>query len=418
MQKISPILLFAYSALALPLAFSGLPMYIYAPDLYTTSYGVQLAHIGILLLCIRLVDALQDPLIGMFSDRWHRFRFHIIGASLVLLAISFTALYNPPAQVPALLWFALCMVAAAFSFSTISINYNALGSLWSHQPHAKTTIVAAREAMGLIGLLLATLTPPLLRLRFSTDAAYKIYAALFVAIAMVTFMLFQYWRSFRTTEKHEYKKTVRPFFAAGTLLRKPFGPLFVVYGLSTLASSIPGVLVVFFIRDKLQLEALTGQFLAIYFLAGILGMPLWKSLAARIGKKQCWRYGMLMGLICFIGAYWLRPGDAIAYGAICFFSGLALGAELVLPLSIASDFIDKTEHSECTSSVFSILLFLSKLSLALASGGSFLLLSRYGYTPGTIPAPSAAVALSAIYAVVPAGIKILAVAAASALSDD
>jgi GPH family glycoside/pentoside/hexuronide:cation symporter len=413
-------LLLSYGGLALPLAFSGLPIYVYAPDLYTTLHHVPLRLMGIFLLCVRLVDAVQDPAIGVLSDRWSKWRFSIISGGLALLALSFVMLYNPPADgVSALIWFGVCMVGAALGFSTVSINYNALGSLWSDKPQEKTAIVAAREGIGLGGLLLATLTPPLLRLHFAETASYRIYAALFLAVAGVTLYIFHSWRS-RSMGSFAARslETGVAAFDFGLLFKRPFSSLFITYGLSTLASSIPGVLVVFFVRDYLHEQPLTGLFLAIYFLAGIVGMPLWKKLAVRIGKKQSWIVAMLMALVCFVGAYWLNPGDSLAYGIICFFSGLALGAELILPLSIASDMIDGAEQQARTSSVFAVLLFTSKLSLALASGGAFLLLSDKGYHPGTVSTAASLAALRSAYALVPSGIKLLAVGAALLLPQE
>ena len=62
-----------YGILALPLAFAGLPVYLHAPDFYATSYGLSLAALGSVLLGLRVVDAVQDPLIGTFSDAFaHR----------------------------------------------------------------------------------------------------------------------------------------------------------------------------------------------------------------------------------------------------------------------------------------------------------------------------------------------------------
>ena len=401
--------LFAYGALALPLAFSGLPIYVYAPDFYTTYHGVPLALMGTVLLLIRLLDAVQDPVIGIVSDRWHHRRLAIIGSGLALLAVSFVMLYNPPAGVAALPWFAASMIGTAFAFSIVSINYNALGSLWSDKAWQKTAIVAAREGIGLAGLLIATLAPAFLQLEFSVTRSYRIYAVLFAVASLISFIFFRRWsRRCAVTTSFPAAPDQRGI-QWGALVRRPFGPLFLVYGLSSLASAIPGVLVIFFIRDRLQAGNLIGIFLAIYFISGIAGMPLWKAAAERIGNGRAWIAAMMTGAICFIGAYWLRSGDIFAYGAICFLSGVALGGELILPLAIASDMIDDTRQHARTAAIFSVLLFIGKLALALASGGAFALLSRSGYRPGSVPSVPAAAMLSLVYALIPSGIKLASV---------
>ena len=49
---------------------------------------------------------------------------------------------------------------------------------------------------------------------------------------------------------------------------------------------MPGVMVLFFIRDYLQAESLSGLFLCLYFISGALMMTVWDRLAKRIGKEQ------------------------------------------------------------------------------------------------------------------------------------
>ena len=77
--------LFQYSVLALPLAFAGLPLYIHAPDFYTRDLGMSLGIIGIILLVIRLFDAIQDPIIGYISDKHAGRRFSIITSGATML---------------------------------------------------------------------------------------------------------------------------------------------------------------------------------------------------------------------------------------------------------------------------------------------------------------------------------------------
>ena len=54
----------SHGLLALPLTFAGLPIYLHAPDFYAADLGIPLSTIGLVLLALRMVDAVQDPLIG------------------------------------------------------------------------------------------------------------------------------------------------------------------------------------------------------------------------------------------------------------------------------------------------------------------------------------------------------------------
>jgi GPH family glycoside/pentoside/hexuronide:cation symporter len=73
----------------------------------------------------------------------------------------------------------------------------------------------------------------------------------------------------------------------GCPLRTPaFRRLLAVYLVNGIASAVPATLVLFFIRDRLQAPAFEPLFLASYFAAGALSMPLWVRLVARIGLAR------------------------------------------------------------------------------------------------------------------------------------
>lgn len=399
-----------YGVLGLPLAFSGLPLYIHAPDYYATEFGVSLGLMGIILLAIRLFDAVQDPLIGIFSDKYSHLRHYILLGAMIVLAGSFVALFQPIKDYPAA-WMAGCMTFATLSFSVLLINFHATGSLWSKDHKTKTRITSAREAFGLAGLLLATLLPAVLQLTYSKDMVMLIFSIIFsVALFGAGWLHISWYHShyrglpYQPTQNVDLKATLRGFAFSKLKL------FYAAYGLSLLASSIPAVLILFFVRDYLGAESYVGLFLLLYFLAGICGIPLWKHCAARYGKQNCWMAAMGLSVVSFIWAAALDSGDLVAYGLICLASGLAFGAELILPPSILSDLIDEHELDHNTATLFSFSAFLSKLALALATGVSFFLLEAYDFKPAQPNAADALVALGFAYAVLPCILKLLSIA--------
>ena len=59
----------AYGALGLPLAMAALPIYVHVPKFYADTLGLSLAGVGAILVAARIVDAVQDPFFGWWSDR-------------------------------------------------------------------------------------------------------------------------------------------------------------------------------------------------------------------------------------------------------------------------------------------------------------------------------------------------------------
>ena len=365
-----------YSALALPLAFCGMPLYIHAPDFYATSGYLSLGSIAFILLAIRLFDAIQDPWIGVLSDRFASHLTAILIGAMVTLVLSFWFLFHPPHGAGGW-WFGICIVFATTAFSVVTINFQALGAIWSHDTHEKSRIAAYRESIGLVGLLFAAAIPSVLKNQMPAADAFHWVALLFGAIMVVAaWLFFQVIRGSGTTLQRRNASGFR-----FSHLRH-YSQFFLVYALSALATAIPAVLVLFFIRDYLHAEEWTGLYLALYFLAGALGMPFWLRFAKEVGPAQAWADSMMTALGAFIFAYVLMPGDVVAYGVVCVVSGFALGAELALPPAWLAAQLETDSRTQHASSYFALLTFFGKAALAVASGVFLLTLDAANFTPG------------------------------------
>lgn len=393
-----------YGFLSLPIAFAGFPLYVLAPDFYAAEHGVSLTVLGVVLLALRMFDAVQDPLIGALSDRFSHKAFIIMLFSAALLVVSIYALFNP-AGGHVVAWFAITMALAVTAFSVLSINLASLGALWTNDSLDQTRISATREALGLIGLLIAVSLPPLLKKALPEDQVYTTFSFVLLAILLAALSVFYRWFS-KNSAAFQRKTTTQPgVFQTLRSLPKKTRQLFLVYGLSVLASSIPAILVIFFVRDRLNAESYLGLFLLLYFLSGALAMPLWKRLAEKHGKYRAWLFSTLLAVASFIWAFFLGEQYTISYAVICVLSGLALGADLALPPSILADNIHETRGHDSTATQFSILTLLSKAALALASAIAFPLLDMAGFVPAETNTSSALLSLSAAYALIPCVIK-------------
>lgn len=401
----------SYGALALPLAFAGLPVYLHAPDFYATTFGLSLAALGGVLLALRAVDAVQDPVIGVLSDRFAAHRRTILLAGAFLLMAGFAGLFNPPhhaaagvtAQTGLLIWFALNVFVCTTGYSIVTINYQALGGLWQASPSGRTRITAMREALGLGGILAASILPTILANRYDAAAAFQIVTLVLAVLLAAGGTIFFRWYGTAWLSG--------PDRAAGTgslgdILRSRWGRRFyAIFFISNFASAIPAVLVLFYIRDRLAAAEWTGLFLLVYFLSGAFSMPVWLTVARRAGKAKAWGISMIVAIATFVWAFTLGPGDIVPFAIVCVLSGAALGADLALPPAMVADRIVVANDQSRAASYFSAAAFCAKASFALATGLSLPLLDGLGYTPGVQAAAGVAISLSAVYALVPCAIK-------------
>mgnify|MGYP002526277552 CR=1 FL=1 len=227
--------------------------------------------------------------------------------------------------------------------------------------------------MGVAGIFLATVLPFVLGHFMEPRASFAFYAGIFVLCVVVAAVFFLPWLAARPSLQSpgngKERSATRLDFSFLKNFRLRF--FFMAYAVSVLASALPAVLVIFFIRDVLDAENLTGAFLLVYFLSAMAAIPVWRMISARIGKVQCWIIAIILAVGAFIWAGFLSAGDAALYAIICVLSGAALGAELILPPSILSDLIDDSSSATTTALQFSILAFLIRPSLALSAGLSF-----------------------------------------------
>lgn len=393
--------LFAYSVMAFPLAFAGIPLYLHAPDFYSTTLGLSLTTIGSILLFLRIIDAIQDPLIGYFSDKYNHRMKEIFITGIILLSVGFYTVFNPLEDL--ILSFALGIFLATTGFSIISINLNSLGGIWSNDYNKKTTISASRESLGVIGLILAVILPSVLSEKFGTKTGFNHYSVALLSLLVICgFLFIKFWLA-HSTRKSKYIENSLNLNDVKNSIRKN-KDFFLVYFLSVFASSIPAILIIFFVRDKLQMEGSLAIFLASYFISGALSMPFWNKLSKSINKIVTWKFSMILAVISFLWAYYLNDGDFYPFLAICIFSGFAFGAELALPPAILADYIEE----ESVATQYSILTFLMKMSLAVSAGLIFPILEMEGYKPGIV---SNGDILSFYYALIPCILKLMAVIA-------
>ncbi|MDX1950094.1 MAG: MFS transporter [Rickettsiales bacterium] len=384
--------------MALPIAMAGIPLYILAPDYYAKDLDLSLSKIGFALLFLRFLDAVTDPLIGVLSDKYFAKKNYIFALGIFLTAIGFFAIFNP--QFNYFYWFIASAFLATLGFSIVTINLNAYGGVWSSDYNLKTKISTTREFFSLIGLIFAVILPAILK-NFEVKNLYFSYSIIMLFLLFIIGGIFiNFWLKKTNLPQPKIDFSWLEFFKS-LHKKKAF---FLVYFISIFASSIPAVLIIFFVRDNLNLEKYLGLFLMSYFLAAGLSMPFWNYISKRLNKINAWGLSMLIAICVFVWAANLEQGDFTPYLLICLLSGFAFGGELSLPPAILADLVDKNYTTD-----YSILAFLSKISLALASGISFMVLDENNFSTGKVNNSGSLELLSILYATIPCTIKFLAI---------
>lgn len=390
----------AYGALAAPLAFVSLPLYVNLPHHYASVAGAPLAALGGVLLATRALDALIDPALGRLADRlFARGQAHAWGAALlgcVLLALGFAALWHPPqgSQTAMLAWLAGALLLTTLAYSAVCILHQAWGTRWGGAPAWRARVTAWREGATLVGVLLASALP--LWLGFDTTSALL---ALGLLLGLWSLRRVQVAAAAQAPPSADLSRS-SPWANAG------FRWLMLVFMLNGVASAIPATLLPFFVADRLQAPQWQPLFLLGYFGAAALGLPLWVRAVARRGLAPSWRAGMGLSVLAFVGTPWLGAGDGALFAVICVASGLALGADLALPAALLTGVIHQAgAGGRGEGRYLGWWTCATKLNLALAAGLALPLLSWAGYRSGSTDA-AALQALAWLYAGLPCLLKL------------
>ncbi|WP_374672688.1 MFS transporter [Acidovorax temperans] len=434
-----------YGLLGLPLAFCALPLYVVMPHWYATTWGVPLASLGVLLLVLRLFDAVLDPWIGRACDAWARAGTLTLWRALALaagvLALAFAALFYPQvAREHALAWAGVSLAFTYLAYSVVTVAHQSWGAALGGDARMRSTIVAWREGWGLLGVVLASTVP--IWLGVPALGALMAVALLLAVVALRFAPRPDAARvsegASETTPTFSFAATPAPTSApasapsiathakpqASDLFAPWRNPAFVrlvaVFAANGIASAVPATLVLFFIADRLQAPTShQGAYLGLYFLCAAVSMPLWLRAVARWGLARAWGLGMGLSIAAFVGAAAVGAGDAALYAVVCAASGLALGSDLAIPAALLAQVAqpganaERADHNTDPAApageaahglYFGWWNLVAKLNLALAAGLTLPLLAALGYTPGARDADSLFM-LSAVYCLLPCALK-------------
>jgi len=410
---------FFYALPAIPLAIMAMTYYVYLPKYLVDYRAFPIFSLSMVILFSRFWDALLDPLIGRFSDRGgsdgpNRKRW--IAIAFVPLAISFVAFFYWPANTDVWAFFVVSSLFFLF-LSAVLIPFEAWGITLATDYDQRNSIMSWREGFVIVGTLLSGAIPFLFEAAgYTQDGAIEtlaLYYSIFL-IALVAITL----KVVPEPANARYQQVKQgPFLTSFKEAwdNKPFRILIIAYVLSAIGAVIPATLILFYVEHVLQ-SGNANLFLSIYFLAGIVTLPLWLKLSRTLEKKNIWLYALTLNTGAFLMVYFVAPGQEIGYGFLVALSGVGFGATMAIPPSMQADVIDYDEylHSTRREGLFvGFWAIARKVSAAIAASSALLGLSLAGYESGSAPEEEAVYAIRVWYTLVPCLFNLLAIVVAS-----
>lgn len=390
----------AYALFAALLSAAGLPLYIHAPKFYVDEYGVSLAALGAVLFGLRLLDVVQDPLLGRLSEMLAKVRGAAVLAGCAVIALAMLGLFAVPPPINPLVWFGimLTLVFSAFSFLTISFYAQGVVKAGGLPGDGHLALARWRETGALLGVCVAAIAP--VGLGAVMGAPFTGFAIGFALLAALAALAMRgEWRAASLPEGTGFRAVLGDAVARRLLL---------IALVNAAPAAVSSTLFLFFVETRLDAPGYEGVLLLLFFLSAALSAPGWGILAERFGTRRVLLSAMVLAIAAFGTAVTLGPGDWALFAVICVASGATMGADLTLLPALFARRMAVISPSAAEG--FGLWAFVSKFTLAFAAIFLLPALERAGFESGAADNPDAAlVLLSLLYAGVPCALKLIAI---------
>lgn len=376
---------------------------VYLMVFYTDVFGISAAAVGTMFLVTRIWDTVNDPIMGILSDRvesrWGKFRPFLLFGAVPFAVIGVITFITPDLSTTGKLVYAYATYTLMMmAYTSVNVPYASLLGVISPYSEDRTSLASYRMVFAFAGSIFAFLIiDPLINFfsTLGTDApdleqgwAYTmvVYGVIAATLFYFTFLLTRE----RISPPKEQSKSVKTDFK-NLLKNKPW---FVLLGaaLSTLIfNSMRDGSAVYYFKYYFEIETfeflglslgITTTYLVIGQAANILGVVLAKPISSVIGKKQTFMYAMFLAAIFSCGLYFMTEEQFLMILVLQIIVSMCAGIIFPLLWSMYADIADYSEHTtgrRATGLIFSSSSFSQKMGWTLGGAITGWSLALFGY---------------------------------------
>ncbi len=401
----------AYGAGDLGPAMTANLLTFYQLIFFTDVVGMPAGLASMVLVIGKVWDAVNDPIVGVLSDRtqskkWgRRYPWMLWGA--IPFGLTFVLQWvNPGLDHMALFWFYVVMgVLFNTAYTAVNLPYTALTPEMTQDYNERTSLNGFRFTFSIGGSLLSIILMIIITgiLPNKADQGNRyLFASVLTAVFSVASLL---WcvlgtkaRTLGTRDRlgivHEdevpFLQQIKIAFS-----NRPFLYVIGIYLCSWLALQITATVIQYFVLKYMQLPGTVANFVVLAVQGtALLALSFWSRVSARYGKKITYYAGMGVWLIAQVGLFLLQPGQVTLMYILAVMAGLGVSTAYLIPWSMLPDVIDLDElktGKRREGLFYAFMVLLQKVGLAV---GIFLVgqgLSVSGYQGDMVQQPPAAI---------------------------
>ncbi len=352
------------------------------------------AFMATMFLGARLFDAINDPLIGSFPDRWKigksgdKFKPYI-KIAMWPLAISAILGFLDVSGWPVTakhVWVVFVYILYGMSYTGTSMPFGSMASVVTDKPAERTKLSRSRAFGGMaVGYGYLSLIPMLIWDKNNDPVAsgYLIFGVISAIMCIILYSLLfkltpeRIRQEEKKEEKYKYSEVLKSAFKNRPLLGIMFasiGSLIFITG----NSQFGGFMYKEFYQAPKALQLATLGAIPVSFLL----FPIVPSLSAKFGKKKTLLTALIFNLIISAYLFMVPIQNVNLYIALYIISSLGQSTFTMLVWAFVTDAIDYNEKlagKRYDASLYSIYTFSRKIGSTVASVGVSGVLAAIGF---------------------------------------
>ncbi len=374
---------------------------------YTKVFGISPAAAGTMFLLTRIWDAVNDPIMGLLSDRtqtrWGKYRPYLLWGGIPFALIGIMTFFTPDWGENAKLAYAyVTYTLMMMIYTVVNVPYASLLGVMSPHPRDRNTLSSYRMFFAYVGSFITFMILQPLVDAFSSGSsrgdqistepgAWTAAVAVIGLLCALLFFLCFRW----TKERVKAADETRNKASVGTDLKRLFTNrpwwILLASGISALLfNSIRDGVALFYFTDYVTSTFRTAAFGwtvgTIYLLVGqasnMIGVALAAPVANRIGKKKTYLGAMILAALLSYFFFMLKPDQIMLI--MIFQVVISACAGIIFPLlwSMYADIVDYQELKtgrRATGLILSSSSMSQKFGWAVGGAITGWLLAAFGY---------------------------------------